>query len=497
MKAPSSALPRKLVGAAIVAFWLVMVGLLAWREIRARRATLPADAAVILAPADTWLGLFFEGDHPVGTVHLTTRREWRQGVVGTTLRLDGHIQLRMLGTPAELALDGWLWRATREPRAEFDAAITSSQGPLRAVGHVYNDELRARITSGGQTFPVTLPVGRSLFAPDLLALRLPVTGLRPGQETTLDALDPMSGRPTQVRLACQREETVRVGGAPVHARVLAASTPHGTITAWVAENGEVIKADTPWGLSVRRISPAEAVMLRRGDQEPELTAALLVVPTGKRPFRGARRMVVRVGGLPPSRPLPTDDTQRPGPETRPLVIAPVQPLSGGARDATRDDLAAALECDALIQCDHPKIRAQAAEIIGDERDPWRRAVRIERWVNASLAKRGVLSLGSALDVLAHREGDCTEHTALFTALARAAGIPTRQIAGLVWSDELQAFGYHAWPEVFVGRWVWVDPTLGQEIADATHIRLTMPDTVGFEEVLDALGRLKVEVVEVE
>ena len=74
-----------------------------------------------------------------------------------------------------------------------------------------------------------------------------------------------------------------------------------------------------------------------------------------------------------------------------------------------------------------------------------------------------------------RRGDCTEHAELFVAVAQAAGIPAREASGLMWIDELGAFGGHAWAEVALdGQWVAVDPTWGQLPADPTHIRLADP-----------------------
>ena len=77
--------------------------------------------------------------------------------------------------------------------------------------------------------------------------------------------------------------------------------------------------------------------------------------------------------------------------------------------------------------------------------------------------------GSSLTALESLSGDCTEHTVLFIALARAAGIPARICSGVTFAKD--AFYYHFWPEVYVGTWVQMDPTLGQNIADATHIQL--------------------------
>ncbi len=76
-------------------------------------------------------------------------------------------------------------------------------------------------------------------------------------------------------------------------------------------------------------------------------------------------------------------------------------------------------------------------------------------------------------VIDGRRGDCTEHAALYVAMARHAGIPAREASGLMWVAPLGAFGGHAWAEVALdGRWVPVDPTWGQVPADATHIRLS-------------------------
>ena len=61
------------------------------------------------------------------------------------------------------------------------------------------------------------------------------------------------------------------------------------------------------------------------------------------------------------------------------------------------------------------------------------------------------------------------------ALARAVGIPARQVHGLVFARYGHggpALYWHAWAEVQVGGdWIAIDPTFGQDVADATHIAL--------------------------
>ena len=138
------------------------------------------------------------------------------------------------------------------------------------------------------------------------------------------------------------------------------------------------------------------------------------------------------------------------------------------------------------------IVATARRIVGAERDALTRVRLLNRWVHDSLAKRTTLGIPNAATVLRTRSGDCNEHAALFTALARANGIPTRIAAGLAYVGG--KFYYHAWPEVYLTDWVAVDPTFGQVPADAGHLRFTLGGLTRQAELLRLIGTLKIDVV---
>ena len=87
-------------------------------------------------------------------------------------------------------------------------------------------------------------------------------------------------------------------------------------------------------------------------------------------------------------------------------------------------------------------------------------------------------------------GDCNEHTVLFIAMARALGIPAMMSTGLVYTND--GFYYHAWPKVYMGRWVHLDPTFGQSIADATHIELASGDFSAQAKIAMTMGKIKIE-----
>ena len=78
---------------------------------------------------------------------------------------------------------------------------------------------------------------------------------------------------------------------------------------------------------------------------------------------------------------------------------------------------------------------------------------------------------SASEVLRTKSGDCTEHSALFAALSRAAGIPTKMVYGVVLNANGEFF-FHNWNEAFAdGKWITVDSTFNLIPADSSRITL--------------------------
>jgi hypothetical protein len=151
----------------------------------------------------------------------------------------------------------------------------------------------------------------------------------------------------------------------------------------------------------------------------------------------------------------------------------------------------------VIDSDHPAVAALARQVAGDVPGRYAAALRLAEHVNRRLEKAYGASQDRASDVLASGKGDCTEHSVLFVALARALAIPARQVHGLVYAryaDGKDALYWHAWAEVLSGgEWIAIDPTFDQPVADATHVALgsgSQVDTVGL------LGALKVAAVEV-
>lgn len=79
------------------------------------------------------------------------------------------------------------------------------------------------------------------------------------------------------------------------------------------------------------------------------------------------------------------------------------------------------------------------------------------------------------------------------ALCRAVGLPAREVGGVTWVPTLGGFGYHAWVEVWVGRWVTADPSWNELPANATHILMGGPNDVQW---IGTLGALRAHILSV-
>lgn len=123
-----------------------------------------------------------------------------------------------------------------------------------------------------------------------------------------------------------------------------------------------------------------------------------------------------------------------------------------------------------------RLVAVVERVLGSEKDAWTSAKAINRFVHDHIKKKTLArAFATASEALETREGDCTEHSVLFSALAKIAGIPTRLATGLVYVGGANpVFGYHEWVEVYVGGdWIAMDPTFGQDLADSTHLKFAV------------------------
>ncbi len=160
----------------------------------------------------------------------------------------------------------------------------------------------------------------------------------------------------------------------------------------------------------------------------------------------------------------------------------------------------------FINCHDVKVRELAARAIGNEVDPWKRALRIERWVRDNMRVTNHEALATADHVARTLQGDCTEFAMLAAAMCRAVEVPSRTAIGLIYAEVkgLPCFAFHMWTEVWIqGRWLPIDATLGKGHVGAAHLKIT--DHSWHDErtmtpivpVIRVVGRVSIDVLSVE
>ncbi len=152
-----------------------------------------------------------------------------------------------------------------------------------------------------------------------------------------------------------------------------------------------------------------------------------------------------------------------------------------------------LKATPFMQVDAPEIAQLAENLTENAKNDREKVQNILDFVYQYLKKEPVVSLPSALDVLHMKKGDCNEHSVLFGALARAAGIPAEITVGLIYQNG--AYYYHAWNAVYLdGKWYFVDPIFHQFPANIGHIMLKRGDIEKQSDIISIVGKLKISIL---
>lgn len=160
----------------------------------------------------------------------------------------------------------------------------------------------------------------------------------------------------------------------------------------------------------------------------------------------------------------------------------------------------ALTSNDYIQSDDAKVIDLAKTAVGGTQDAATAAGRIEAFVDGYINIKD-LSVGyaSAAEVAQNRQGDCSEHAVLATAMCRAVGIPARVVCGVVYADSFLSkqsiFGGHMWTEVYIGdRWYGLDATRSEQRIGPGHIALVYGngEPTDFFGLVNTLGCFKID-----
>lgn len=358
--------------------------------------------------------------------------------------------------------------------ADMELFLTSGVFRFQASATVQeNGKLLFKSGAGEQTIDLDGP----LYLPGLCLL----AELR-DRPPSMAVFEPFSLSRHRIQIISETNERIEIMGKSVDARRFDVEFMGMRQSAWIDATGQIVRETSGMGLALEKCEMQTALAGISGAAGADFTAQASIAADKTIPSPAYLSMLrVRFSG--PVALLMLDGGRQSFVDADLTIRKEMIP---SACTRTLENAQPYLGASILVQTGSPEIQSLAKTFLqklpsassGSMRagKMSREAQLVQKilvWMEKNIEKRPVLSVPNALDTLKNRAGDCNEHAALFAALARACGIPTRIETGLVYLRG--RFYYHAWNAVFCNDWITVDASMGQFPADVTHIRLAVDE----------------------
>jgi hypothetical protein len=471
------------------------------------RAVLAALLMLTIVPASaqaidfselegtTWFGLYMNGQK-IGFAKSSV-----DSMDDASIRFqqDVTFRLAMVGMQQEMKALTSRRYSEAGKLLSVEETVDDITGKSRYVAVVTDNGIELSTTVGGRTVQKTLPAPRETLQDAIKSMEMIKRGPAIGEKFTFYVFEPMFGQELEAASeVLGKEERVLDGVTTTVYKVKTLLKPLGMESvAYLTESGELLEDHIGGGMITMRVEP-EAVAKDVQFQNDTIVSNAAMVRTAIKDPRDRETLNLRVSG-----PLTEDHLFNDARQTFtrdgdgwlfegrqakvPATTVKVPVTQGDAAQWTKPTL--------YVQSDDARLIEQAREIVGGEKDALKVVDKLATWVSDNMQPTFSARLSNSLEVLDSLEGDCTEHSVLFVGLARAAGVPAREVAGLIYADSPKpGFYFHQWATVWVGEWMDVDPTFHQTYADATHIKLSEGDLVEQVRLLPVIGKIAIEVV---
>ena len=436
---------------------------------------------------ESWMNILQNG-RKIGSSHTLISKTTKGYLLKETLyiRLNtmGLIQDLILKTAGNLNKDFTL--------SSFGFDISSGRFHFSAQGSVSGNVLTVKTHHFGSTKEVHTKIKEKLYASSGIVNAAYASGMKPGDEFSLHVFDPMSMSTEPVTIKVIGKEIIPNMGIQKNSMKVELQYQGATQLAWIGENGEVIREKGLLGLSLEKTTRKDALfgLLAESSQDLSEIASIKSNVIFDNPLK-LERIKVEISGI------NTKDVHLEG--GRQVLKDKVLTIQKEDLAKLHDDVINMntipdrfVKPEPFIESNHPKIMNLVEKIVTDDDTLLEKANKLMRWVNKNIEKRPVLSLPDALATLTNKVGDCNEHAVLLAALSRAAAIPARIEAGLVYLNG--RFYYHAWNLLYIGKWITADATFGQLPADVTHIRFSSGRLQQQLDIMNVIGRVKLKIL---
>lgn len=468
-------------------------------------SAVPLAAAKV--PSEGWLGLYL-GSQKMGYMRLSTSNAQYEGRDCYKVESLVRTKVLLLGSPIQQDVQTVMY--TDEHFTPYFQTVEMASGGRKTTIEAKFDksEVRCKISSdSGQSEKVVpIPEGASLVGDSMYAMG--TDKLKVGLKAKMHYFNPLKLAIDPIDVEVLRTEQLTIKDTTYDTFVVRNTTPMGDTTSWLTEEGGIVKSIALMGLTMVVETAEEAMSGIDSEFAPQADLAIMTSVKANidiRKSESVRRLVVRLTGKLEPKMAISDGWQNarwlPDAADKKVVEFTVEskkfdPKKSLTLPLQSKRLRPYLEPTPYLESEAPEIKAKAAEIVGDEKSAYKAAMKIRSWVAANMKQQTDMGvIRPATDVMKQKSGVCRDYAVLSASLARAAGIPTKVVAGLVYVNG--SFYYHAWTESYVGEWVAFDATRPKTFVDATHIKLAEGDATDMFEMVRAFGTLKAEIIKFE
>lgn len=478
--------PYTIIRALVLVAWLLLFGLLLKRDFLIETLSRREAQVIQTHARESFLGVYFNGAR-IGYV----KNVFAQAEAGTlTLQQEAYLLLNILNERHPVRMRAQARLTTDYLLKGFEIHFASPFYRMEATGEVEGNMVHLVINTGKERIVDTVRLTSPPFLSTNRRAYLLSAGLQPGDKIKVPYFDPISlvGQDAVVQYKGLDKQLIQGRVYNLHRFIESYSNIR--VNSWLNDEGMVVKEESPAGFVF--IAEPEFRATQIAEQGAELLSTVSVPLQGKMPDLDGRERLSFQLRLPEGGEFPALSSDR-------------QQLQGETLTVTRESLpapaseacsgqSAELAATPYLQVDSPKISSLAQELTKQTISPLAKVQALAAWVYQNLEKRPVLGIPDAVTTLESRKGDCNEHAALFAALARSAGIPTRVVAGVTF--HAGAFYYHAWNEVCLdGQWLSLDTTKNELPADLTHIKFVQGEIGEQLKIGGLLGKLGITIVE--
>ncbi|MBS4015559.1 MAG: transglutaminase domain-containing protein, partial [Candidatus Latescibacteria bacterium] len=399
-----------------------------------------APRVIITQQSETWMGIYIQNSK-IG--YSFSRIQKSENHYRLTNRMK--INLSMMGQTEQVVSEFISITDQNFVLQQFEFDFQSLNRQFRAVGEIKQNQLMIEVVTGGEKRKDKREISEPVYPVMVLGTVALQKQFKIGKKYTIKVFDPTALSINEAEVRLTGKDKVLIRGTEYDLNKIEILLFGLTTTIWVDDNGITRKEMSVPGITSIEESREEALAAEKIDEKLDiLTLFSVPVDTVITEPRAVRYLKLEISNIDTIGLMMRNDFQSIV-QTDPLVIEIKSletinqvslPISGQAEY---------LKPSLYIQSDNAEIIKKSRDITGAEKNATNASKKITRWVFDNVAKRATASLPSALDVLKNLEGDCNEHAILFTALCRAAGIPTQICVGLVYVDN--RFYYHAWNKV--------------------------------------------------